>query len=157
MRKNLSLPIILSLAFISSSCSQHTETRPYFEPYEGIKETKVETVKDNKVLEKVNKIDIINQLHYPLEVVSLTDPLLLIAAMAQIDNQIKYCHYGKKKNSILLAQKEHVSQVFLKPSRFNFEKNELDLFVHKESQAQMLTFTKINVLTKTNLLTSSPS
>lgn len=130
MRKNLSLPIILSLAFISSSCSQHTETRPYFEPYEGIKETKVETVKENKVFkEKVNKIEIINQLNYPLEVVSLTDPLLLIAAMAQIDNQIKHCHYGKKKNSILLAQKEHVSQVFLKPSRFNFEKmNSTSLF-----------------------------
>jgi len=62
--------------------------------------------------------------------------------MAQIDNQIKHCHYGKNKNSILLAQKEHVSQVFLKPSRFDFEKNELDLFVHKESQAQMLTFTQ---------------
>lgn len=143
MRKISSLSVIFSLAFICTSCSQHTEIKPYFEPNEEIKETKTAPVKKDKVFkEKVNKIEIINQLQYPLDVVNLTDPLLLIKAMAQIDNQIKHCHYGKKKNSILLDEKEHVAQVFLKPSRFDFERHELDLFVQKESQAEMLTFTQ---------------
>lgn len=153
MNKNIS--IILSLAFACASCSQHTQTTnetqevKSFKEFEEVKEVQ-KTQKNQVFKEKFNKIEVINQLEYPLDAVSLTDPLLLIKSMSQIDNQIKHCHYGKKKNSILSAQKKHLAQVFLKPSLFDFTKKELDLFVSKESKAQMLTFTQNQCFDKDN-------
>ncbi len=88
-------------------------------------------------MSKSKQIDqVINSATYPLKPVDDIDSVLFIKAAAQGVNEIKYCNYSEARKERINHNNELIKQVFLKPSAYGFNREQIDRFIEKEASAQ---------------------
>lgn len=91
-------------------------------------------------MSKSRQIDeTIDTASYPLSPVDDIDSVLFIKAAAEGQNEIKYCNYSPEKNARIENTNGLIKKIFVKPSRFGFNNEQINRFIDKEAAAQYKT------------------
>lgn len=110
MKNFIKSSLILLFVFFTASCAQMS--------------------KSQQIDETIDKAS------YPLKPVDDIDSILFIKAAAQGQNEIKYCNYSPKKNARIANTTILFKKIFVTPSRFRFNNEQINRFVDKEAVAQ---------------------
>lgn len=110
MKNFIKSSLILLFVFFTASCAQMS--------------------KSQQIDETIDKAS------YPLKPVDDIDSILFIKAAAQGQNEIKYCNYSPEKNARIANTTILFKKIFVTPSRFGFNNEQINRFVDKEAVAQ---------------------